>query len=112
MTDGCTNFRKFLVEGTKPNFEEDQRICRAFADACHRPSPRLLATTKLRKLRTTRWTTTSRLKAAAFEARLRNGSRGSIAFVDPKKKNGQAVCGRGLPASRSDPTKVIRCGIR
>jgi fumarate hydratase class II len=21
MTDGCTNFRKFLVEGTKPNLK-------------------------------------------------------------------------------------------
>ena len=25
MADGCTNFRKFLVEGTRPNREEDQR---------------------------------------------------------------------------------------
>jgi fumarate hydratase class II len=22
LTDGCTNFRKFLVEGTKPNFKK------------------------------------------------------------------------------------------
>ena len=33
MTDGCTNFRKFLVEGTEPNRQENQRICRALADA-------------------------------------------------------------------------------
>ena len=24
MTDGCTNFRKFLVEGTKPNLKKIQ----------------------------------------------------------------------------------------
>ena len=39
MTDGCTNFRKFLGRGDKAQFEEDQRICRAFADACHSPLP-------------------------------------------------------------------------
>ena len=33
MTDGCVNFRKFLVEGTEAQSEEDQRICRALADA-------------------------------------------------------------------------------
>jgi fumarate hydratase class II len=33
MTDGCVNFRKFLIEGTEPNLEEDQRIRRTFADA-------------------------------------------------------------------------------
>ncbi len=42
MTDGCTNFRKFLVEGTEPNKKKIGRICRAIADAgdgavsCHR----------------------------------------------------------------------------
>ena len=33
MTDGCTNFRKFLVEGTKPNLKKIERICRPLADA-------------------------------------------------------------------------------
>ncbi len=33
MTDGCTNFRKFLVEGHAAEREEDRRICRALADA-------------------------------------------------------------------------------
>nr|WP_279633802.1 lyase family protein [Paraburkholderia hospita] len=33
MTDSCRNFRKFLIEGTKPKPEEDQEGCRQFADA-------------------------------------------------------------------------------
>jgi fumarate hydratase class II len=33
MTDGCTNFREFLIEGTKTKFEEDQRICGSLFDA-------------------------------------------------------------------------------
>jgi fumarate hydratase class II len=33
MADSCTNFRKFLIEGTEPNLEVDQAICRALADA-------------------------------------------------------------------------------
>ena len=33
MTDGCTNFRKFLIEGTEAQSEEDQRIRRALAHA-------------------------------------------------------------------------------
>ena len=33
LTDGCTNFRKFLVEGTQAEPQEDRRICGAFADA-------------------------------------------------------------------------------
>ena len=39
MSDGCTNFRKFLVEGTKPNLHEDQRIRRSLADAGDRARP-------------------------------------------------------------------------
>ena len=37
MTDGCTNFCKFLVEGTKPNLETDQDVCEPLADAGHGP---------------------------------------------------------------------------
>ncbi len=33
LTDGCSNFRKFLVEGTKPNLQEDPGDRRALADA-------------------------------------------------------------------------------
>ena len=33
LTDGCTNFRKFLVEGTEPNLQEDQGVCRPLPDA-------------------------------------------------------------------------------
>ena len=33
MTDGCTNFRRFLVEGTQAEPQEDRGICRALADA-------------------------------------------------------------------------------
>ena len=33
LTDGCTNFRKFLVEGTQAEPKEDRRVCRALADA-------------------------------------------------------------------------------
>ena len=33
MTDGCTNFRKFLIDGTKPNLNEDQGECGPLADA-------------------------------------------------------------------------------
>ena len=27
MTDGCLNFRKFLVDGAQAQFEEDQGVC-------------------------------------------------------------------------------------
>ena len=33
VTDGCTNFRKFLIEGTKPNLKEDQGVSGPLADA-------------------------------------------------------------------------------
>ena len=33
LTDGCANFRKFLIEGTEPEPQEDRRIRRALADA-------------------------------------------------------------------------------
>ena len=33
MTDGCTNFRKFLVEGTKPNLKKIKTVRRALAHA-------------------------------------------------------------------------------
>ena len=33
MTDGCINFRKFLIEGTKPNLKKIKRIRRALPDA-------------------------------------------------------------------------------
>ena len=33
MTDGCTNFRKFLVEGTEAEPQEDQGVCRPVPDA-------------------------------------------------------------------------------
>jgi fumarate hydratase, class II len=33
MSDGCTNFRKFVVEGTKSNLKKDQGICRPLPDA-------------------------------------------------------------------------------
>ncbi len=33
LADGCTNFRKYLVEGTEPNREQDSGIRRALADA-------------------------------------------------------------------------------
>ena len=33
LTDGCTNFRKFLVEGTRPNLAKDQGLCGPLADA-------------------------------------------------------------------------------
>ena len=33
LSDGCTNFRKFLVEGTKPNLKKDQGICGPLPDA-------------------------------------------------------------------------------
>jgi aspartate ammonia-lyase len=36
MTDGCTNFRKFLVEGTRANLKKNQRIRGSFADAGYR----------------------------------------------------------------------------
>jgi fumarate hydratase, class II len=32
-TDGCVNFRKFLIEGTKPNLTKDQRVCGPLPDA-------------------------------------------------------------------------------
>ena len=40
MTDGCTNFRKFLVEGTQAESEEDPGICGPLADAGDRARPR------------------------------------------------------------------------
>jgi fumarate hydratase, class II len=33
LSDGCTNFRRFLVEGTKPNLKKIKGICRPLADA-------------------------------------------------------------------------------
>ena len=36
LTDGCTNFRKFLVEGTEPNRKKIAEYRRALADAGHR----------------------------------------------------------------------------
>ena len=60
MTDGCTNFRKFLVEGTKPNLKKiKEYVDRSLmlVTALCAPS---LAMTRRRRSRTTRWTTTSR----------------------------------------------------
>ena len=36
MTDGCVNFRKYLVEGTRAEPRADQELRRALADAGHR----------------------------------------------------------------------------
>ena len=39
MSDGSDNFRKFLIEGTKPNLQADRGICRTFPDAGHALAP-------------------------------------------------------------------------
>jgi len=52
MTDGCTNFRKFLVEGTKPNLKKINEYVERSLMLVTALSPSL-ATTRLRRLRTT-----------------------------------------------------------
>jgi fumarate hydratase class II len=59
MADGCTNFRKFLVEGTKPNLKKiNEYVDRSLMlVTALRPSS---ATTRPRKSRITRSKTTLR----------------------------------------------------
>jgi fumarate hydratase class II len=35
LADGCSNFRKFLIEGTKPNVKKNRRVRRSLAHARH-----------------------------------------------------------------------------
>jgi fumarate hydratase class II len=58
MTDGCTNFRKFLIDGAKPSLKKiKEYVDRSLMLVP--PSRRSLATTRPRRLRTTQWTTIS-----------------------------------------------------
>ena len=60
MTDGCTNFRKFLVEGTEPNRKKIARICRALADAGDRARAGDRLRQGLEDRPSRRWSTISR----------------------------------------------------
>ena len=58
MADGCTNFRKFLVEGTKPNLRRIREYVDNSLMLVTALSP-VSGTTRRRRSRTTRWTTRS-----------------------------------------------------
>ena len=59
MSDGCVNFRKFLVEGTKPNLKKINEYVERSLMLVTALSPSSV-TTRRRRSRTTPWTTTLR----------------------------------------------------
>jgi len=59
MTDRCTNFRKFLIEGTKPNLKKTKKDVDRSLMLVTALAP-VIATTRHQRSRITRWTTISR----------------------------------------------------
>ena len=84
MSDGCTNFRKFLIEGTKPNLKKINEFVERSLMLVTALSPVIGYDKASVRSPTTPWTTTSALKAAA----LKLGFVTEAEFdrvVDPKK---------------------------
>ena len=70
LSDGCTNFRNFLVEGDEAEPQEDRRIRRTLADAGDGAGAGHRLRQGVARSRTTRWSNDLTLKDAALAARL------------------------------------------
>jgi fumarate hydratase class II len=98
MTDGCTNFRKFLIEGTEPNLKKINEYVERSLMLVTALSP-VIGYDKASKIAHYAMDNDLTLKAAA----LKLGFVTEAEFdrvVDPKK-NGEAVCGgRSIKGTR------------
>ena len=94
MTDGCANFRKFLVEGTEPNLKQIGQFRGALADVGHRAQPgdRLRQGVPGRALRPG-----SRPDAQGGRTATRGRQRGGIRSDRRSPEDGQTLRGSGSP---------------
>ena len=92
MTDGCTNFRKFLVEGTKPNLKKIKEYVDRSLMLVTALSP-VIGYDKASKIAHYALDNDLTLKARRAEARLCD--RGGIRSRGRSGEDGQALRGRG-----------------
>ena len=100
MTDGCTNFRKFLVEGTKPNLKKIKEYVDRSLMLVTALAP-VIGYDKASKIAHYAMDNDLTLKAAALQARLRHRRR--VRSHRRSSQDGQAVC-------RSELTREPRAG--
>ena len=96
LTDGCTNFRKFLVEGTKPNLKKIQEYVDRSLMLVTALAP-VIGYDKASKIAHYAMDNDLTLKAAALEAGLRHRGR-----VRPRRRSGEDG-----PALRRAPSKSV-----
>ena len=95
MTDGCTNFRKFLIEGTKPNLKKIKEYVDRSLMLVTALSP-VIGYDKASKIAHYATGQRPHAEAGRTEARIRNGGR-----VRPRRRSGED----GPPVCRKSQLK-------
>ena len=98
MTDGCANFRKFLVEGTKPNLKKIKEYVERSLMLVTALAP-VIGYDKASQIAHYAMDNDLTLKDGGAEARFRD--RGRVRPRRRSRQDGQALCGGDQGAARN-----------